>query len=284
MYITLDILQKRGACQEYLDFFAKRFPDGVEMLHMIERGHMPYHALHWGYKWLDPNEEEIIAYWKAVHVTNSEGIDESDHVENSQIVAFSSRVTDSYNIYHSEQITNSRFVADSKFITDGEHINTSEFVDNSKQVLGSKNITDSREIVDSVYIVNSDSVTESNNVVDSYAVWKGENLSDCFFCFNCHNLSKSLFCTNLNDGEFYLFNKKIDENRFNMIAKQFRRYVAGGLTLAKNWDNQNRPRRVINYRKQFANISASFWEWVKTLPGYDAQVVYSLTFDPQVLN
>jgi hypothetical protein len=50
MYITLDILQKRGACQEYLDFFAKRFPDGVEMLHMIERGHMPYHALHWGYK------------------------------------------------------------------------------------------------------------------------------------------------------------------------------------------------------------------------------------------
>jgi hypothetical protein len=35
MYITLDILQKRGACQESLDFFAKHYPDGVEMMQAI---------------------------------------------------------------------------------------------------------------------------------------------------------------------------------------------------------------------------------------------------------
>ena len=35
MYITLDLLQKRGACQEALDFFAKHYPNGIEMLEII---------------------------------------------------------------------------------------------------------------------------------------------------------------------------------------------------------------------------------------------------------
>ena len=89
MFITVDILQKRGACQEYLDFFASHFPDGVEMMQMIEQGHLSYHALHWGYKWLDPNEEEVAAYWKRVRVENSEGVDESDHITNSKIISHS---------------------------------------------------------------------------------------------------------------------------------------------------------------------------------------------------
>ena len=107
MFITVDTLQKRGACQEYLDFFQKHYPDGVEMLYMIEQEDIPYHALHWGYKWLDPSKEEVTAYWKRVAVINSKGVDESDHVTNSKIIVSSSRIADCRDIIDSKDVTSS---------------------------------------------------------------------------------------------------------------------------------------------------------------------------------
>ena len=284
MFITVDILQKRGACQEYLDFFQKHFPDGVEMLHMIEKGHMPYHALHWGYKWLDPNEEEVAAYWKRVCVENSQGVDESDHITNSELISHSSRVDNSHNIYDSEDITSSEYVVKGTFTHESANVYSSDFVENCYKILGSKNITNSNQVVDSSYVVNCHGIYECENVVDCHTIWKSKNLTNCGFCFDCQDISNALFCTKQTKGEYLLFNKKVDKTRFDMIYKQYKRYASIWLNLAENWPtNGGHPKKLYDYRKHIKDIPDSFYSWVKTLPGYDPMVMYSLTFNPQFL-
>ena len=284
MFITLDILQQRGACQEYLDFFAKHFPDGVEMLYMIEKGHMPYHALHWGYKWLDPNEEEVAAYWKRVCVENSEGVDESDHITNSELISHSSRVDNSHNIYDSEDVTSCEYIVKSKFVDNSDNIYSSDFVDGSYKILGSKNITNSNQVIDSSYVVNCHGIFECENVVDCHTIWKSKNLTNCGFCFGCHDISNALFCTKQADDEYLLFNKKIDKARFDMIYKQYKRYAAIWCTMTEDWPiGNNYPKKVYDYRKHIKDIPNSFYSWVKTLPGYDPMILYALTFNPQFL-
>lgn len=284
MYITLDILQKRGACQEFIDFFAKHHPDGVEMLEMIERGHLPYHALHWGYKWLDPNEEEVVAYYKKIAVENSEGVDESDHITNSQIIANSSRVTNSHNIYGSQDITDCEYVVDSTFVYSSASTYSSNFVDVSYFVLGSQNVNNSNQVVDSSYVVNCHGVYMSNNIVDCHSIWNSSNLTNCGFCFDCENMTNALFCSNAKDSEYYLFNKPIDKARFDMIYSQYKRYSSLWMTLTDGWPiKRDYPRKLYDYRKHTANIPESFWAWVKTLPGYDPMVLYSITFNPRFL-
>jgi hypothetical protein len=287
MLITVDILQKRGACQEYLDFFQKHYPNGVEMLYMIEEGHMPRHALHWGYKWLDPNEEEVAAYWKKVAVTNSEGVDESDHVTDSSIIVSSSRITDCRNIIGSKDITSSHQIRNSEFVTDSSFISGSSFIDNSFRVLNSKNVDNSCEVVDSTYIINSRGIMDSTNVVDGHTIWRSKDLTNCGFCFNCTNLSNSLFCLNVENGEYLLFNKPIDKSRFEIINKQFHRYASAHSDMTTGWNENIHGANAIkinNFRKNTENIPEAFWSWVKTLPGYDSMIMYSLTFNPQFLN
>ena len=281
MYITIDILQKRGACQEYLDFFQKHYPDGVEMLYMIERGHMSYEALHWGYKWLDPDEKEVAAYWKRVAVESSEGVDESDHVVNSQLIAKSSYITDSSAVSDSEQITSSTNVMRSKYVDGSSLINGSDFIDSSTRILRGKNVTNSSDVVDSVYVIDSHGIFDSTNVSDCHTIWNSNNLTNCGFCFNCHGISNSLFCFGCENGEYLLFNKPIDKARFDIINRQFRRYAS---VVADMIEWQNTPTKVYNYQKHTKNIPDAFWNWVKTLPGYDSGILYALTFNPQFLN
>jgi hypothetical protein len=282
MYITLDILVKRGACKEYLEFFDKHYPNGVEMLELIKHGHLPYHGLHWGYKWLDPNEEEVAAYWERVQVVDSEGIDESDHVTNSMLVVKSSHITQSQQVYHCEQITKSCYTVRSKFVDEGVNIVDSDFIDVSSSVLDSKNVSNSNEVVASVCIANSHGIYQSNNIINSHAIWQSNDLTNCGFCFDCNNLTNALFCIGANNGEHMLFNKSVDKMRFDMIYKQFTKYASHNISLVTSWDVQGGsiPSRIYDYREHTKNISASFWDWVKTLPGYDASILYSITFNP----
>lgn len=286
MYITLEILQKRGACQEYLDFFTKHFPNGVEMLYMIEHGHLPYHGLHWGYKWLDPNEEEIRAYWKKICVENSEGIDESDHITNSSIVVKSSRVDNCQTIYACKDVTDSHNISCSDFVDNSSFISRSSFIDNSTFILNSKNVENSNEVVDSTYIINSSGVTDSTNIVHCHTIWRSCNLTDCGLCFNCTNLTNSLFCLNAENGEYLLFNKPIDKMRFEMIFKQFHKYASTPSTMTKGWEDgvyYTEAQKITDFRQHTKSLPSVFWEWVKTLPGYDPMIMYSITFREELI-
>jgi hypothetical protein len=284
MYITIELLQKRGACQEYLDFFAKQFPDGVEMMYMLERGHLPYYAYHWGYQHLDPDENEVAAYWKRVHVTNSEGVYESDHIDNSSFISESSQIINSENIYRSKEINNCTYISDSECVDNSKQVGISSFIDNCERIIKGKNITNSEEVYDSIYVVDSMGIYRSENVVDSNGIWDSNSITHCGFCANCKNLTNSLFCHGLVDGEYYLFNKQIDKFRFDMIAKQYKKY-APEFQLTEDWADNfgNIPAARYDYRKHFEKVTDSFWAWVQTLPGYDPSIIYSITFDPRFL-
>ena len=101
----------------------------------------------------------------------------------------------------------------------------------------------------------------------------------------CDNLKNALFCQGIKDGEYLLFNKPIDQVRYEMIAKQFKKYMPS-ISLTDEWKHRfgELPRVNHDFRKHTSKIPAKFWDWVKTLPGYDASIIYSLTFDPQFLN
>ena len=285
MFITVDILQKRGACQEYLDFFQKHYPDGVEMLHMIEKGHLSYYALHWGYQNLDPNEEEVAAYLSKICVVESTGVFESDHIYTSDIVSKSSQVTNSESVYHSKSVDNSEYVSDSECVDNSEFIGISSYIDNSERVLKGKNVVNSNEVYDCEYVMNSHAIYESNNIVSGYYARNCNNLTGCSFCADCTNLTNAMFCQGVSDGEYLLFNKPVDRVRFEMIRKQFEKYKPS-LTIMEEWEDNfgQLPIAKRNYREHFKTVESSFWNWVKTLPGYDAHTIYSITFDPQFLN
>lgn len=287
MYITLDLLQKRGACQEALDFFAKHYPDGVEMMYAIEKMHMPRHFLHWGYKHLDPNQEEVAAYWKRVDVVNSQGVNESSHIYNSSLVSQSEKVNDSKEIYSSKEIANSVYVVKSENVDSSNNIGNSHYIEHSKNIMDGNNITSSNQVYLSTYVVGANAVFRSNNIVNSKAIWFSDNLTNCYFCTGSHNLSNAIFCSNLNGevGKYYLFNKEIDKVRFDMIEKQLQRFYP--LIEFMDFTNCNfgeLPVVAIDIRKQFNKVSDSFWKWVKTLPGYDINILYAITFNSNLIN
>lgn len=285
MYITLDILQQRGACQEALDFFAKHYPNGLEMKYAIEKGHLPETFLHWGYENLDPNEEEVAAYWNKIDVVKSQGVWESARVHNSTLIRGSHDIDDSERVYKSNNVKNSVYISTSDYVEDSQYVGNTNFAERAKYVLNCTNITDSTEVAESNYIVNSEGIYRSNNVVDSIGIWHGTNITNCGFCANCLDLEKSLFCQGQEGGKFLLFNKQIDERRFDMIYKQFIKFKPT-ITTTGDWTQVSYgdlPKVVVDYRAHLAKVPDSFWDWVKTLPGYDPKIVYSLTFDSRFL-
>lgn len=284
MFITVDILQKHGAEEEDVALFEAFFPKGLIGSEFLLDPRTPLEFIHWAYKWLDFDKNEKEIYNLRVAVKNSQGVDESDHITNSELISHSSRVDNSHNIYDSEDIASCEYIVKSKFVDSSDNVYSSDFVDNCYKILGSKNATNSNQVVDSSYVVNCHGIFECENVVDCHTIWRGKNLTDCGFCFGCQDISNALFCTQQNEGEYLLFNKKIDKTRFDMIYKQYKRYAAAWCTMAEGWPvDGGYPKKTYDYRKHIKNIPDSFYSWVKTLPGYDPMVMYSLTFNPQFL-
>lgn len=283
MFITVDILQQRGVDLDLIEYISTNYPNGIEAIELITKD-VPMSYLHECYKWLDLDKKEIDAYWQRTCVINSEGVDESDHIINSELISRSSRVDNSHNIYDSDNVTNCEYVVDSTFIDNSNNIYASDFVDCSYKILDSQNITNSNQVVDSSYVVNCHGIYECENVVDCHTIWKSKNLTNCNFCFDCQEISNALFCIQQIEGEYLLFNKKIDKTRFEMIHKQYKRYASIWCTMAEDWPiGNNYPKKIYDYRKHIKDIPASFYAWVKTLPGYDAMIMYSLTFNPRFL-
>lgn len=285
MYLTLEILQKRGACQEALDFFAKHYPDGAELIDLIEKAHLPEDFLHWGFYWLEANDAEKKAYLSKMHITGSVSVLYSKDVFESYSISHSCNVTYSERVKHSKNVTGSKCIYDSNYIDNCEGVWKSFMVSNGDRVLEGKNVTNSKEVIKSSYVQNSSGVFQSENIVNCTAIWKSSNLTDCGFCSNCINLKNSLFCDQQSNGEYLLFNKPIEKTRFDMIYQQYNSlFFKPRLRLmSTTWTGEQPPRIHQDFRKHFSDIDPDFWTWVKTLPNYNPNIMYSLTFDPQFL-
>lgn len=284
MFITVDTLIKHAAFTEDVEEFIDLYPDGAEALTVINDKKIDLDFLHWIFEYLELDKEEEKAYWLAVDVKDSAGVRGSTNVSSSELVVDSKDVGFSRLVYSSEFIDNSQVVVDSRYTDYSTHIYNSDFVSNSNKILDARNVTNSNEVVGADYVMDSYGVFDSKNIVNCHTIWKGENQTDCAFCFGCQNLINSLFCIQITDGEYYLFNKKIDKNRYEMIYKQYHKYMKAELHFTDGWpDGNNLPTKSYDYRKHLADIPDSFWAWVRTLPGYSSDIMYSLTFNPQFL-
>ena len=298
MYLTKEILQKFNACSAGIKWFERHFPNGAELIDVINHPKVDKHTLHWGYTNLPTTAAEQEAYRKKLNITNNPHIDTiaySDNIEDSTFVSRSSGVEKSRFIFSCEDVINSSNVSSSKVVQRSDRIFNSEFVYDSERVYDGKNINKSHNIVSANYIINSANVMNAASVINSKFVVDiapdgTKQIKNSVFINHCSNLDHCLFCYGISDGEHLLFNKKITPEEYDMITTQLDNIL---LNIELKFTHNGWPQEQIpldapiinrNTSNQFAALPDKFWRWMKTLPGYDPMIMYGITMQGNLLN
>lgn len=299
MFVTKEILEKYNACGSGLKWFERRFPNGGELIDVINHPKIDMHTLHWGYTNLPTSAEEQAAYRKVLNIEDNDQVDTiaySDNVSHSMFVSRSSRVEESTFVFGSEDITNSENISESKMVQRSKRIYNSDFVYDSERVINGNNINLSTGVVNSNYIINSHNIMNAANVIESQfvvdIVFDGtKNIKNSAFINHCSNLNHCLFCHGVSNGDYLLFNKQITEAEYEIIKTQMNNMLNRYCLELVN-DNVwpgfqvplDTPRINMNIARQFKALPEVFWRWVKTLPGYDPMIMYSITMQGNLLN
>lgn len=295
MFVTIDILKRAGACQEGIDWMNKHYPNGAEMVDIIQHKEMPLSLLHWGKDRLDYSKAEEEAYWERVGVdkTSRPYCYSSEKVEKGYMISKSSNVTNSQYVTNSRKVIDSDTVTNSIQVQSGEFIYSSKFIQDSARVIDGRNVSNSSNIIGSTYIIDSTNVVDSSNVTNSSVVYgfakQSNNVNNSYFIANCQNVENCLFCYGLEDAKNMLFNKPISTQSFENIKRQLQQFL-------KEWEPKlikghwvgeifpiETPLRERNISVWFANLPEDFYEWVQTLPGFDASVFYAITYSKELI-
>ncbi len=295
MYLTREILDKYNACETGVNWFNENYPNGAELIDIINNPKTKKEFLHWGFSHFVSSEEEKQAYYTRLKIINCniDTIYKSHNITNSSFVIDSNNVEDSEYVFSSSRIDSSNNISSSKIVTGGSCVYNSSFVTDSSRVLGSVNVTDSNNILNSEYVVGSGSVINSNMVTDSYFVsgvvqGRSMDITDSAFVFECKNIDSCLFCSKLEGKSYQLFNKPISEKHYKLIFKQLLTLLDGQFAnLALEWPTEqiplDTPRVNRNLAKQYEHLPEEFWEWVESLPNYDPWILYSITFQNRLI-
>lgn len=287
MWITKETLKRARACRQGIEFFNRHFPNGAEMIDVINYPTTSSSFLHWGYLHLSPNETEVAAYYERLGVKNSRCVFMSEEVEGSSFINHSHHIKNSSTISNSNVIESSIAVGGSDYVEDSSRIFNSKYVYNSSKVYGSSNVNDSSNVVDGVYIVESKDVVNCKVASESSQIRDCNNVTDVIFSSGIEESSHMMFCIGQTGKEYMLFNKPVSQKQFELVKKQYKSFMTDELVLAKDWGSMDGcltyPMIEKNIRKYYENISDKFWDWVKTLPNYDPFVLYTITFNPKLL-
>ena len=283
MFLTVDILKERHACEKGISFVEKNYPNGVELSEIIQNKNLSKDFLHWGFLHLDATDEEKKIYEKVLDITNTTGYFRSEKVSDSQQIRFSSEIKNSKDVYHSKKIKNSYSVYSSNNVEDSSNVHDSSFCTNSKIILNSTNVTDSTMIVNSNCIIRSNSIIKSSFITESTCIMNSSNIESCNFLRDCRNMKNSIFCTGLEGEEYYLFNKPISKIMYENINFQFSKYITLPLRIVSTNNENLVSTQINNFSKFYENLQDDFWQWVKTLPNYNPEVLYSITFNSALL-
>lgn len=298
MYLTVEKLRQCEACEPGIKWFERWFPQGGELKEIMQHKYVSAEFLHWGYENLVTSDEEKAIYREKLRIDNKNNYQlfQSENIQDGQWISKSNDVIRSQYIFEGVDISHSCNVLNSKNIETSCRVYESEFVYGSYQVHNSKNVTDSRNIIASNYIVNSHSIINSSSVsnsafVSSLTPDKNKRIKNSQFIFDCQNINNCLFCQGLSDVENMIFNQAADPSDFVVITKQMASVLKDWemeLVVNNQWSENTIPitppiiqRNII---KQYANLPDTFWRWIKTLPSYDPQVVYSITYNPKAFN
>lgn len=287
MFVTSEILERTGACDIGKEWFAKHYPEGTELSTLITHRHISTAFLHWGRKFLSPNEEEIALYNKVLGNENNENILECEKVVNSKMIFYSKNIDNCSSIHKGEDIKDSFVIINSSTVENSSQIFLSEFVYNSIKVLNSTNINQSLNVIESTYVVRSKNVYMSNLITGCTEIYRGANLEDCMLCNDCSNLKHCFGCQGLTEGEYMIFNKQVSPEHFEIIKKQYLSMIDCLLKYVDNWPidiiSTEIPKVDRKFPHHYETMPTKFWKWIKTLPNYSDNIMFSLTCLPEFL-
>lgn len=212
---------------------------------------------------------------------NCENIQDSQYIVNSQNVDSSSFIHNSNDISYCEDVYKSTDVANSHQIFCSQFINDSKRVSNSRNVIESSNIVNS----DAVYV--SKNIYECHNIMRCGELRKCINATDSLFCAESTDIKHCLFCYGLVNAEYYIFNKPVDKDRYEIILKQYLRYMNEELSYTREaWPKSmlipSLPNFYVYYDKHY-QLNYKFWQWIRTIPGFDNELLYTITLNFDLL-
>ena len=214
---------------------------------------------------------------------NCQNIQDSQYIANSSDVDFSSFIHSSTGVSHSTDVLNSDDV------TNSLKVFQSQFVYSSEKIFGSTSIENSRNVLISKGIYNSRNIYDCTNVITSGELRSCEDITASNFCVDGKGLKNCLFCCELNNKEYHIFNKPVDKERFEIILKQYQR-IMGELELdymREPWPESmlipNLPSPFPYFNKHYLQLPDKFWRWVQTVSGYDADLLYKMTLNSDLI-
>lgn len=287
MRITAEILKKHGACEKGILYIQKAYPNGVELIDIINDPHVEKEMLHWGRKSLNHTAEELEAYCKACNIVNTEGHWYCVDVRDSKNVVKSTDVKNCERVFHSNDVYNSFDVVNGDSVSNSSQVFASAMIDLSKKILHCANITSGENICFSTAIGRSKNVFESKNIFYSSEIIKCENVTSSHFCQNCKNIKYCLFCSEIENAEYYIFNQPVDKERFDLFVEQYIRFMDAELEFSPEWPSDlsvayapSITRKIFDWYKP---VQPKFWKWARTLPNFDSMMLYNMTFLPEIL-
>ena len=287
MFLNDIYLERIGARPADLAFFKKYFPNGAELSDVIALRQVPYEFLHWLFAYLPFSEEEKTQYYERLNIFNSSAVSNSHHVAQSTYVSESANVVQSHFVLMSTDIKNCKEVVSSESVEDSSGIFNSTFVYNSNRVVFSSDVNDSNNIVHGRYIVKSRSVFDSELITCCESVRRSKALTDCYFCTNCQYLKNSLFCTGIQQNMYQIFNETIEVEHFENIMKMYLKIMNNDLNLMDDWDPEFVVPIVPNVhydpRKHYSTLSAKARKWLESLPHFNPQIMYRITYLPEFI-
>lgn len=294
MKITHDLLVRRHACAEGIEFLDKYYPDGVELIDLLtdlssSKYQLPVDFYYWGETNLgfdddyEKQKRERAMFERLLAIDRSSAIVGSNRIKDSYMVGHSKYVERSRSVFHSEHVSDSDDVNGSARITKSHGVFDSKFVSDSGEVLFSVNVTNSTNVINSHYIVNSANILDSTNIVDCRDCRTCTNMDNSSFCVDCNDSSNLIFCIGIDNANSHIFNEKVQPSVFQMVAEQYKRIMPTRLRYAAPYvPNSVLPQSIqvdYDHRKYYRDImeSEEIRSWIMSLPHFSANVWYDMT-------
>ena len=289
MFLTSEVLKKYHASIEGIDKFQELYPNGAEISTIIEDERVPSNILHWGYEHLPVSQEEINLYKNRLNIINCINFLKSKDIENCQAIFNSRKCKNSLSVKDSVTVTDSTLIVNSKKVSESFNVYDSKEIRNSKNIIQSHSVYNSNNICVSENIYKSNSIFRSDDILDSIALRRCDHVSRSLFCNDCNNSTNQMFCHDLSEEEFHLFNNPISKDEYSKIFKEItERFPDLSLNLFSSLNALpfgTEKGYTINeiYPIHYKTIPIEFFEFIKTLPGYNPFTLYVLTLDSTFL-
>lgn len=293
MTITKDLLESMRAKDEDIEQFCEIYPSGkAEIMGIICNPKISYSMLHWirqSFGVSKLTEDELKAYQTRCRIADDcAAVYCSNCVEASYAVMQSSNVTKSVGVFWSDYVDDSGTIARSNRIKNSTMVFDSDCVHFSDHIIDATNISNSSYVSHSKFVMDSKYITFGNGIINSKFVrgdgehLPAEDIEDSLFIHRGKHLRNCLFCSRIEEASNMLFNKPAKEKIITWVKSQLEDLLAAASLNYADWPDSeeidpstpsvNPP--IVRYD----SLPDEFWRYIKTLPGYDSDIIFSLTF------